>query len=391
MRVAIDGDRRRRVKVALEKANLDAVICAAPTNVLLLSGYWPVLGTSVVVFDRDGLVTVVLPEDELEIAQSTSDARMVTYKLGSLHSITSPLEAIHTPLLENIDTHALRSSTMAIELAPQMQPSSYSSSLRFNAGIADLLASMLPKARTSDCAPLLEPLQAIKTTVEIDLIRRSAAMAATAFKAIPNIIEPGVRECDVAARTHAAFEAAPQLEGVQRWSSFFFCMSGPNSAKASGAFAMTSTRRIEQGDLVLVHANTSMDGYWTDITRTFTVGDASERQQEMRDAIGQARRAAFMTIHPGVPASAVDAAARNVMIQHGMADAFRHSTGHGVGFAAANPHALPRIHPKSPDILVEGMTFNVEPAAYFEGYGGMRHCDMVAVAGTGMELLTEFE
>ncbi len=178
------------MKDALEKANLDAVICASPTNVLLLSGYWPVLGTSVVVFDRDGLATVVLPEDELEIAQSTSDARMVPYKAGSLDSLTTPVAALRTPPLDNIDTRALRSSALAIELAPQMQPSSYSSSLRFNAGIADLLASMLPKARTGDCAPLIEPLQAIKTKVEIDLIRRSATMAAATFKAIPNIIEP---------------------------------------------------------------------------------------------------------------------------------------------------------------------------------------------------------
>jgi Xaa-Pro aminopeptidase len=63
---------------------------------------------------------------------------------------------------------------------------------------------------------------------------------------------------------------------------------------------------------------------------------------------------------------------------------------HGVGFAAIDDNAPPQIHPKSTDVLVEGMTFNVEPGSYIEGYGGMRHCDMVAVTRDGYELLTPF-
>ncbi len=93
---------------------------------------------------------------------------------------------------------------------------------------------------------------------------------------------------------------------------------------------------------------------------------------------------------PGVAARDVDGAARNVMSAHGFADAFKHSTGHGVGFAAANANALPRIHPQSPDVLEVGMTFNIEPAAYFDGYGGMRHCDVVAVTADGASVLTDF-
>ncbi len=78
------------------------------------------------------------------------------------------------------------------------------------------------------------------------------------------------------------------------------------------------------------------------------------------------------------------------MSAHGFGDAFKHATGHGVGFAAANANALPRIHPKSKDVLEVGMTFNVEPAAYFDGYGGMRHCDLVAVTSTGATIMTNF-
>ena len=140
----------------------------------------------------------------------------------------------------------------------------------------------------------------------------------------------------------------------------------------------------------MIHANTCADGYWTDITRTYTAGETTDRQHAMRSAITEARSAALAAIRPGALARDVDQAARSVMAAHGFGDAFKHSTGHGVGFAATNCNALPRIHPQSPDVLEVGMTFNIEPAAYLDGYGGMRHCDVVAVTTDGVEVLTEF-
>ena len=140
----------------------------------------------------------------------------------------------------------------------------------------------------------------------------------------------------------------------------------------------------------MIHGNTCADGYWTDITRTYTVGAPPERHRELRRSILEARAAGLQAIRPGVTGRDVDAAVRGVMESHDLGKAFRHATGHGVGFAAANPHGQPRIHPLSHDILEEGATFNVEPAAYFDGYGGIRHCDIVAVTATGVDVMTEF-
>jgi Xaa-Pro aminopeptidase len=140
----------------------------------------------------------------------------------------------------------------------------------------------------------------------------------------------------------------------------------------------------------MIHANTCADGYWTDITRTYTAGEPSGRQQDLRSAIDDARAAGLRAIRPGVTGAEVDQAVRSVMEEHGPGKAFKHASGHGVGFAAANPNGLPRIHPQSPDVLQAGMTFNLEPAAYFDGYGGMRHCDVVAVTNDGVEVITDF-
>ncbi len=95
-------------------------------------------------------------------------------------------------------------------------------------------------------------------------------------------------------------------------------------------------------------------------------------------------------VRPGAKASDVDRRAREAMRSRGFGEAFSHPAGHGVGFAAIDHDALPRIHPKSEETLEPGMVFNIEPAAYFEGEGGIRHCNMVAVTETGAELLTPF-
>jgi Xaa-Pro aminopeptidase len=87
----------------------------------------------------------------------------------------------------------------------------------------------------------------------------------------------------------------------------------------------------------------------------------------------------------------VDAAARNVLRSRGLSEAFKHATGHGVGFAAISHKARPRLHPCSDAVLEPGMVFNVEPAVYLDGYGGLRHCDVVLVTENGHALLTPFQ
>jgi Xaa-Pro aminopeptidase len=111
----------------------------------------------------------------------------------------------------------------------------------------------------------------------------------------------------------------------------------------------------------------------------------------MYEAVFAAREAALAAIRPGVRAAAVDRAARSELESYGFASEFKHPTGHGVGFAAIDHNALPRLHPRSEDRLEAGMVFNVEPAVYLDGIGGLRHCDMVLVTHTGIELLTPFQ
>jgi Xaa-Pro dipeptidase len=226
----------------------------------------------------------------------------------------------------------------------------------------------------------------------VDDVRRACHIAGDAFCTGARDILPGRREPEVA----AAFEEPMMIRGlthprVQRTRAFTWCMSGPNSALAGAAYARTRDRELCEGDLVLVHCNSYVDGFWTDITRTFCLGEPDERQRSMYDAIFTARTAALQAIRPGVKAAGVDRAARDVLNERGFGQYFTHGLGHNVGFSTISAEFPPRIHPASPDRLEVGMTFNVEPAIYIKGYGGIRHCDVVTVHEDGAEVLTPFQ
>ena len=177
---------------------------------------------------------------------------------------------------------------------------------------------------------------------------------------------------------------------AERADGYVYCMSGRNAVEASRSYARSRAKRLAAGETILVHCNSYVDGYWTDITRTYCIGRMSTKLRVMYEAVFEARAAGLHTIRPGARAAAVDAAVRTVIAKRRFADAFPHSSGHGIGFLASDPTAHPRLHPVSDDVLAPGMVFNLEPAVYVAGLGGVRHCDVVAVTDTGATLLTPF-
>ena len=388
--MAIDSVRRNSIVESLKRSELVALASLSPSEVLLLTGYWPVMGQSLAVFSREGERYCIVPEDELDLAKKTSDAEFIPYKPATLDKLTTPAAALIQPTRELFGRLKISFGAVGTDLDAGMTAMAYQSVSRFRATVVSLLRSVGEDLRAVSADGLLARLRSVKTPIEIDRIRHASKLALKGFKEAGEIIAAGRREDEVAADIEAAFSRLAH-DGFERGRGYFFCMSGPNSAKAAGAYARTRRRVLEQGDLVMIHANTVGDGYWTDVTRTFIVEveRPTQQQQHMEGAIAEARSAALRLLAPGIQARAVDAAARNVLIRHGFGAEFSHPTGHGVGFAASDPNALPRIHPKSPDVLVAGMTFNIEPAIYCDGVGGMRHCDMVACSPSGADVLTD--
>jgi Xaa-Pro aminopeptidase len=386
-----DPLRLQRVADALKVAQLDAIACALPANVLLASGYWPVVGTSIAIVTRDGQAAVLAPEDETDLAGS-GWAKVYPFSPGSLTSLTSAVEASVEPLGKMLHDLGLTRGRIGHESGAAYEPSSYASMHLYQNSLGRLLGHVAPRCAPQPADALLTELKAVKTPHEIQRIRQACLVAHQAFRIGGHSFQVGISEAEAAAFFRVPLSVfALKESGIQRADGFVFCMSGPNSARAYGAYARSRNRRLTEGDLALVHCNSYVDGHWTDITRTYCLGRIDERKQAMYDAMFAARGAALAAIRPGVRTSDIDAAARNILKDKGFGDAFKHGTGHGVGFCAINHTALPRLHPASGDVLAEGMVFNVEPAIYIDGYGGMRHCDMVLVTADGHELLTPFQ
>jgi Xaa-Pro dipeptidase len=391
--VRVDTERIERIQQALRKAELDALVCALPANVLMLSGYWPVVGTSLAVTNRDGHVTLIVPEDEKELAQEGWADEILTFAGGSLRELESLIEIVSVRLAEVLlGLEIKRGCMLGFESGPIFEPASYASMHLYGAAIQDLLHMAARFVALMPARELLTDLRSTVTTGELNRVRVACRIAERAFAVGARKLLAGWRETEVAAafRAPLSTETASQ-EGITRADGYTFCMSGPNSARASAAYQISRARKISPGDFVLVHCNSYADGYWTDITRTFSVGEIDERKRAMYDAVFAARSASLTVIRPGVKAAQVDRAARAVLTERGFGKGFRHGLGHGVGFAAINHNAPPRLHPASEDVLEVGMVFNIEPAIYVDGYGGLRHCDMVAVTEKGVEILTPFQ
>lgn len=387
-----DPDRRALVQEQLRKADLDALVCGLPANVLLLSGYWPVVGTSLAIVVRDGRTVLLVPEDEKELAEHGGADEIHTYQPGPLDSLPALIDAQSPPLTALARKLSLQRKRLGYEHGGWYEASSYAAMHLYRSSMSEMLERAFDHPHLIDADKQLTQLRSIKTPQELERIRLACRIAAEAFEQGRGQMQVGMKETEVAERFRAPLSIhGVGRDGVQRAGGFAFCMSGPNSAKASGAFARSQARQLAKQDLVLLHCNSYADGYWVDVTRTYCLGEPDKNQQGLYDAIAEAHRSARDAIRPGAQASDVDRAARTVLEKHGLAKAFKHSTGHGIGFSAINHLALPRLHPQSPDVLETGMVFNVEPAVYLEGYGGIRHCNMVALTAHGVEQLTPFQ
>ncbi|HEX2639408.1 MAG TPA: Xaa-Pro peptidase family protein, partial [Pyrinomonadaceae bacterium] len=299
---------------------------------------------------------------------------------------------VRVPLLEIANSLGLGNARIGFELGPVSEPSSYAAMNLYGGRMDDLLKSVVPHARLSPATELLSNLSKILTAREIAKVKQSCAIAAEAFGEGRRHLRSGMRETEAANAFRSRLADPGEEYGeVERADGFVYCMSGENSYEASAAFQRSRRQRLQDGDLVLIHCNSYADGFWTDITRTYCMGEPDEKKQKIFEAILSASEAAIGQIRPGIEAKTVDAAARDVLTEYGLGDEFVHGLGHAVGFHAIDHNAPPRLRPASPDVLEEGMVFNVEPAVYIQGYGGVRHCDMVAVTANGAEMLTPFQ
>lgn len=388
-----DTARLEMLTDALAHDRLDALCCQLPQNVLLLTGYWPMLGTAIALLTRAGEVLLIVPEDERELAQRgwVADEQIVGFAPVTLDCLSDSDTASRPLLAAAAARLGLARSSIGYEGGLDSTTVPYVALTTHGRAAAELYTAALPEATFRDATALLARQRAHLTTREIAAIGRACAVAKTAFRAVRAALRPGVTEAQLAAVAQGQLEyVGLQIAGTQRAGGRAFCMSGPRSAEACRAYALTSNRTLQQGDFVLLHINSYLDGFWTDLTRTYFLGVPNGRQLAMYEAVLDARLRVLRTLSAGRAAATVDAAARERLTSAGFGAAFKHQLGHGVGYGAIYYDDSPRLHPCSEEILHAGMVCNIEPAIYLDDFGGLRHCDMVAVQEEGVQLLSPF-
>jgi Xaa-Pro dipeptidase len=165
---------------------------------------------------------------------------------------------------------------------------------------------------------------------------------------------------------------------------FVIVVAGPNSADPH---AGPSDRPVQSGDFLTIDFGAVKDGYPADLTRTFVVGEPTERQREMYDAVLRANKAGRQAVGPGVHAEDIDRAARQEIEAAGYGEFFIHRTGHGLGLEVHEP---PYIVEGNSQPVVQGAVFTIEPGVYLPGFGGVRIEDDVQVTADGADCLTSF-
>jgi Xaa-Pro dipeptidase len=241
------------------------------------------------------------------------------------------------------------------------------------------LERVAPAIRFVSLEERLPGLRVRKDEREVAAMRRAIAITE---RALHNLIaQPlmGMTERQIASRLEREMMDAG-ADAVE----FVIVVGGPNSADPH---AEPSDRLVRAGDFLTIDCGLRKDGYPSDITRTFVLGETSAEMVAIYEAVLRANSAGRLAVRAGVAAQDVDRAARRAIVDAGYGDRFIHRTGHGLGIEVHEP---PYIVEGNEQRLEPGMVFTVEPGIYIPGLGGVRIEDNVVVTDRGVDCLTSF-
>ncbi len=349
--------RRERLHTQLALQNIDLIAIAPTANMRYLLGFAPKYDERICVFlaTPNGARFVVphLNADQVETHTGIESIRW-TDEQGPARALKQALDELGIQPGRTLAADDTMRAQHLIQLQDAAAP-----------------------ARAVPGDVVMSRLRMLKSEYELDILARAAAQADRAVLAAAEACVPGATERDVADAVSAFF----QRDGAEQTD---FAIIG---AGANGAFPhhLTSGRKLERGDTIIIDIGATLDGYKSDVTRVVQLGEPSDEVRRAYELVKEANWRGREAVKPGVRAQAVDAATRAPIERAGMGEYFFHRTGHGLGI---EDHEPPWISATSETVLEPGMVFSIEPGMYLAGKFGIRIEDIVAVTRDGSRRLT---
>ena len=348
--------RAQRAQAAMAQRGIDWLFVSHSTDLLYLIGFTKQQSERLALFmlPRTGRPKMVVPGFET----SVFDKYATFFDLVGWEETENPVDHVVRLVGGSGKTIAIGDQLHAIFL------------LRIQQALAG--ASYVPGLE------ILARLRMVKTADEIANLRAAAQGADRSYEALLGQPLLKMTELDVIRFLHAEL-----LKNGHQAVGNGIVGAGPNGASPHHK---TSERRLERGEPVVVDFGGSLNGYRSDITRTFQLGETPREFKTIYEITQQAQQLAFEAVKPGVTAETIDQVARDHITRNGYGDYFLHRTGHGIGL---DGHESPYIVKNDRTVLEPGMTFSIEPGIYLKGKYGVRIEDIVVVTENGAERLNQ--
>ena len=336
----------------LETGEVDALLLTSVYNRLYAAQYRVAEGVAVVT--REGAYYFT---DSRYIEAAEKNLKGFTVRMT--HPGSSEIERIN----EVIGEHTIK------KLGFEENDMTYGDYLRYNEALHAVLVPMQAK---------IDAFRATKEPWEIELMRKAQAITDQTFSELCKIIQAGMTEKELEAellyRLYKHGAEGPSFDPI--------VVSGENGAMPHG---VPSDKKIQSGEFVTIDYGALKDGYCSDTTRTFAVGEVTEEMKTVYNTVLAAQKAAIAATKAGMTGEEIDGIARKVITDAGYGEYFGHSYGHGVGIEI---HEDPFLSSRGKTPLPAGAVASAEPGIYIPGKFGVRIEDVVVITEDGCEDLT---
>jgi len=352
------ASRRARARIRMQQEGMEALLLFLSSHLLYLVGWTDNPGErflgALITPEREAMVVPRLYADEVAAHANVADLRIWEEQ-------ASPFKLV---------------ADLAREFGVARGRWGVDDGLPFS--MVKRLQAAIPGCTLVPASRALATLRAQKEPGEVERMREAARITQEAVAETLADVRPGLPARDVA----AAIEDRMRRKGASTLAGSIVAV-GPTAALPH---ARASAEPLKAGEVLLMDVGCRFQGYRSDITRTYALGEPPAKVQQAYRAVRDAYEAARGLIRPGIPLGEVDRAAREVITKAGFGPNFIHRLGHGIGL---DPKEEPYAVAGNPDPCMTGHTFSVEPGVYFPGEFGLRLEDIVVVTDTGNEALTD--